>query len=191
MGDRIGIAPTKHGSSGTGLTFTIASIDGYTVQLSGSNSSEDVYEATFINGRSVSPPVLKSAEVVNLSRNVVITGDDFEHVPCDPSVTSNEETSSAGCKCSPTRAKCTLGLHTIHHSHGSTSGPGSMEISNARVEKCGQRGVEGKYCLHFHRSGDCPGCVFAGNAIEYGHQRGITVHGTHRSTVTNNVSECA
>ena len=62
-----------------------------------------------------------------------------------------------------------------------------MKITNTRVEKCGQRGIEGKYCLHFHKSGDCPTCLFANNAIEYGHHRGITVHGTHRSTVKGNV----
>ena len=32
-----------------------------------------------------------SAEVVNLSRNIVITGDDFEHVPCDPLLTTDTQ----------------------------------------------------------------------------------------------------
>lgn len=146
VGDRIGIAPTSHGSTGTGQTFTISSIiDNYTIQVSHANTNEgQPYEATFVNGQSSSPPVLKSAEVINLSRNVIITGDDFEHVPCDPTITStnNEETSSMGCKCSATRSQCTVGLHTIHHSHGtSATPPGMMQISNTRVEKCGQRGI--------------------------------------------------
>ena len=63
---------------------------------------------------------------------------------------------------------------------------GVSRISNTRVEKCGQRGVEGKYCLHFHKLHDCPNCLFANNAIENSHQRGIIVHGTHRSLVENN-----
>ena len=48
-------------------------------------------------------------------------------------------------------------------------------------------GVEGKYCLHFHKLHDCPTCVFSNNAIEGSHQRGIIVHQTHSSTVENNV----
>lgn len=48
-------------------------------------------------------------------------------------------------------------------------------------------GVEGKYCLHFHKLHDCPTCLFKNNAIEGSHQRGIIVHGTHSSTVEGNV----
>jgi parallel beta-helix repeat protein len=48
-------------------------------------------------------------------------------------------------------------------------------------------GIEGKYCLHFHKVGDCPDCIFENNVVENGHQRGIIVHGTHRSQVKNNI----
>jgi parallel beta-helix repeat protein len=48
-------------------------------------------------------------------------------------------------------------------------------------------GIEGKYCLHFHKIHECPDCLFKNNAIEYGHQRGIIIHGTHLSTVEGNV----
>jgi hypothetical protein len=126
---------------------------------------------------------------MNLSRNIVITGDDFEHVPCDPAITSNEETSSMGCKCSATRTQCTIGLHAIHHGRHDQQGmspPGTMVISSTRIEKCGQRGIEGKYCLHFHKVRDCPDCIFEDNAVEFGMHRGITVHGTHRSIVKGN-----
>lgn len=41
--------------------------------------------------------------------------------------------------------------------------------------------------MHFHKSGDCPDCVFENNAVENSHQRGIIVHGTHRSQVISNV----
>jgi hypothetical protein len=74
-----------------------------------------------------------------------------------------------------------MGLHVIHKYAG------EMSITHTRVEKCGQRGVLGKYCLHFHLMGSCPGCSFVGNAIEYGHQRGIVVHGTHQALVADNV----
>lgn len=48
-------------------------------------------------------------------------------------------------------------------------------------------GVEGKYCLHFHKLHDCPTCLFKNNVIENSHQRGIIVHSTHSSSVDNNV----
>lgn len=48
-------------------------------------------------------------------------------------------------------------------------------------------GVEGKYCLHFHKLHDCPTCLFKNNAIEGSHQRGIIIHSTHSSTVEGNV----
>jgi len=62
-----------------------------------------------------------------------------------------------------------------------------MRIRNVRVEKCGQRGIVGKYCLHFHRLSSCPSCEFLNNAVEHSHQRGIIVHGTHQTNVENNV----
>ena len=48
-------------------------------------------------------------------------------------------------------------------------------------------GVEGKYCLHFHKMEECPECLYRNNAIENSHQRGIIVHGTHLSTVEENI----
>ena len=36
-------------------------------------------------------------------------------------------------------------------------------------------GVEGKYCLHFHKLHDCPTCSFKNNAIEGSHQRGMYI----------------
>ena len=73
------------------------------------------------------------------------------------------------------------GLHVVAHSLA------EARVSYARVEKCGQLGVAGKYCLHFHQARACPSCLFLGNAIENSSQRGIIVHGTHRSRVEANV----
>ncbi|CAE8721235.1 unnamed protein product, partial [Polarella glacialis] len=98
-----------------------------------------------------------AAEVVNLERSVVITGDhdDFE---------------------------ATMeGLHVI------MTGSGYMDLRYTRVEYCGQRPIMGRYCLHFHMMKKCPRCVFQGNAVVEGQQIGITVHGTHQSLVDQNV----
>lgn len=114
----------------------------------------------------------------------MITGDEFKHVPCDPNLPEaipGEETSVLGCRCSSFRSQCTMGLHTAAM-HG-----GEASIQNTRIERCGQRGVEGKYCLHFHKLHDCPTCLFKNNAIEDSHQRGIIIHSTHSSIVEENV----
>jgi hypothetical protein len=82
-------------------------------------------------------PALRSAEVVNLSRNVVITGDAFRHVICDPGLPESvpgEGTSVLGCRCSSFRSQCTVGLHTAMMNGGSAS------VQNARIKRCGQRG---------------------------------------------------
>lgn len=50
-----------------------------------------------------------------------------------------------------------------------------------------QRGFIGRYPLHFHKMGDCPECMFIGNAVVGSQQRGIVIHSTHRSTVARNV----
>ena len=60
-------------------------------------------------------------------------------------------------------------------------------MHHTRVERCGQRGVLGKYCMHLHRMGRCEACSLVGNAVEFGQQRGIVIHGTHAATVSQNV----
>lgn len=38
-----------------------------------------------------------------------------------------------------------------------------------------------------HLISACPTCLFKGNAVEFGTQRGLVVHGTHLATVAENV----
>jgi hypothetical protein len=143
VGDRLGVASTQRLSQGWAQDFRIAAIadDGLiTLSEVSTNDFQAEFEAPRVVGREEA--ALKSAEVVNLSRNIVITGDDFAHVSCDPNLpeaVAGEETSVLGCRCSSFRTKCTVGLHTVQ-AHGGVS-----RIQNARVEKCGQRGTFG--CL--------------------------------------------
>ena len=141
VGDRIGLAPTEKHSRGFSEEFRIQSItvDG-SITLDKEVHSNFIAEFAppLIDG---GQPMLKSAEVINLDRNIVITGDDFRHIPCDDTLAeavAGEETSAAGCRCSAKlqRSTCTMGLHTIHM-HG-----GVASIQNTRVEKCGQRGKQ-------------------------------------------------
>jgi hypothetical protein len=131
---------------------------------------------------------LMQAEIINLSRNILITGDDFQHVDCQRDVIGNgkppDSQHADHCSCwgDIGRTKCTLGLHTVSMGEGS-----SLAIEYTRFEKCGQRGILGKYCSHFHVNKNCTDCRLVGNAFEYGHHRGTTVHGTHLATVEHNV----
>lgn len=111
--------------------------------------------------------------MINLSRNLVITGDDFEEaIPC--SATGDNAGNGVA-------TSCTDGLHTV------VFGSGTYQLRYARVERCGQRGRLGRYCAHTHVLGDCPNCLFEGNAFEFGVQRALVLHGTHRAVAAHNV----
>jgi hypothetical protein len=68
VGDRVAIASTHLGESGP-ETFTIQAVAGNVITLNAALTK-------FYAGK---PARKVQAEVVNLSRNVVITGDDFEN----------------------------------------------------------------------------------------------------------------
>ena len=140
VGDRIAIAPTKLRSEGIGAEFYIQSIDAGDGTITLSNPVQDDFDAEFIPPVNQGmQPALKSAEVVNLQRSIVITGDDFDHISCDntlPEAVPGEQTSALGCRCASFRSQCTMGLHIIHMHNGES------RIQNTRIEKCGQRGKE-------------------------------------------------
>ena len=164
VGDRVMLAPTaRRSSAGTAdATYITAFAPDNGVVLAA--PVRESYAADLSTAGAA-----LSAEVIMLSRSVVLTGDDFrESSPCPSGA-------------NPGVPSCTLGLHTaMRHS-------GVMQMEYTRVEKCGQRGLLGKYCLHLHMLGACPACLFKGNAVEFGVQRGLIVHGTHLSTSSENV----
>ena len=124
---------------------------------------------------------LIKAEIINLSRNIIITGDDFAHV--DGVNSAHVDGTECTAMLKVNRKKCTLGLHIIAMYEGAV-----LSLQYARIEKCGQRGVLGKYCTHLHLVESCPDCLIIGNAYEYGQQRGTVVHGSHLATVEQNVT---
>ena len=189
VGDRIVLSPSGGYSAGTAEGFIIAGFRGYNeILLSKSNSysaTADTKYAYTVQRRPTNQNqgvALLAAEVINLSRNVLITGDDFKHIPCDPSLRGPITSKGCACNAAIGRYHCTVGLHTMM-----TGSQGLIRVQYARIEKCGQRGIQGKYCLHFHQMKACPNCLFKGNAIEFSQQRGIAVHGTHLSIVSENV----
>ena len=81
VGDRIAISSTEKSSNGFSQSFKIKDIseDG-TILVD--HVSERTFEANFIPTENGMEPLIMSAEVVNLDRNIVITGDDFTHERC-------------------------------------------------------------------------------------------------------------
>ena len=151
IGDRLGLSPTDNVATGWGQTVTIVDIlDNGSITFQTPIQFE--FQADFEIGNlnvdhnqsmvsivAKPPPALLSAEVVNLSRNIIVTGDDFEEVACDPTLpeaVTGEQTSTQGCRCSEFRTTCTVGLHTMSKFGNSQS---ITQIENIRVEKCGQR----------------------------------------------------
>ena len=138
VGDRLGISPTEVRATGIGEEFHILAIDIVKGVITLDGTAQYQHDASFVAPQEANQsPALMSAEVVNLSRNILITGDDLKHVPCDPNLpeaVGGEQTSTEGCRCASFRSKCTIGLHTAAM-HG-----GTASIHNTRVEKCGQRG---------------------------------------------------
>lgn len=137
VGDRLAISPTEDLANGWGQDVFISGFrsDG-TIELM--QSIENYHRADFETADTSRNAALLSAEVVNLSRNIVLTGDNFEEVQCDPNLAesvSGEQTSGLGCRCSTFRSKCHVGLHSMQKFGGIT------KIEDIRVEKCGQRGM--------------------------------------------------
>ena len=152
VGDEVAVTIT----SGSGIRSTIAKVG-----VSGGNELvlEDALPDMAEGGYRTydDTTVLMSAEVMNLARSIVVTGDK------DGFFNGQKE-----------------GVHTMMFG-------GKMVVDHTRIEYCGQRDVLGRYCLHWHHVGRCPDCKFSNNAIVEGQGKGITIHGTHDALVHNNV----
>lgn len=170
VGDKIGVVttgnvegnlagydpPPKDGST----RHTISSIDGNTIMVQPSLMAVHLGGFTNVAGSDYE----MAAEVVNMERSVLITGDHSDFF----------ETGQ--------------GFHTmIMPSAGEAPSYGIMDVRYARLEYCGQLNKKGRYCLHFHRMEHCQKCIFKGNAVVDSFQPGITIHGTHDSLVDSNI----
>eukprot|EP00592_Proboscia_alata_P011260 CAMPEP_0194366650 /NCGR_PEP_ID=MMETSP0174-20130528/14704_1 /TAXON_ID=216777 /ORGANISM="Proboscia alata, Strain PI-D3" /LENGTH=162 /DNA_ID=CAMNT_0039141961 /DNA_START=141 /DNA_END=629 /DNA_ORIENTATION=- len=106
IGNQTGVAPTKNQSEGTGQAVTIVSMDhnGITVDtllndefhagfipppiFSYSNAGADADADADVNRTRLRTrfPALLAVELVNFSRNIIITGDKFSVVECNPNL---------------------------------------------------------------------------------------------------------
>ena len=65
---------------------------------------------------------------------------------------------------------------------------GKAEISGVEFERMGQRGVMGRYPIHFHMQGDSAGSYVRGSSVHHAYNRCLTVHGAHNIVIEDNVA---
>ena len=75
-----------------------------------------------------------------------------------------------------------FGVHT-----GAFHG-GVYHIENVELTHCGQQGLLGRYCSHFHMTSDNWASYVRYNSIHDTFQRAVTVHATNHATVLGNVA---
>ena len=153
------MAPTDLNTDGSEATAETFYIGGFSsnngILLVDKNkqkaSTSKIYfsETKYVNPETFA---LVQAEVINLSRNILITGDDFAHVPGvvsslpEGDAFDRQQSSECTMKSNIGRTRCTLGLHIIAFEEGAV-----LSLQYARIEKCGQRGVLGKLRKYFYK----------------------------------------
>jgi len=159
VGDRIGVATTTRGSSSI---HHITSLSGNSVRIDPPLSASHWGGWREIEGLRFE----MAAEVVNMERNVIVTGD-------------HDDFHATG-----------RGWHGgvfVKDPSMPTPNVGVWSVSYARMEFCGQLDILARYCSHLHLVHHCPDCVIQGNAFVESYQSAVTLHGSHSSLVDSNV----
>ena len=65
---------------------------------------------------------------------------------------------------------------------------GVFHVENVELTQCGQQGLLGRYCSHFHMVGDSQRSYVRFNSIHHSFQRAVTVHATNHASVRHNVA---
>jgi hypothetical protein len=64
----------------------------------------------------------------------------------------------------------------------------TQKVNGVEFRKFGQQGILGRYPIHFHHCGDVTGSVVSKNSIRQSNQRCISVHGTDKLSIHENVA---
>jgi len=125
------------------------------------------------------------AEVGLLSRMITIQGSADDSEPTDP----DPLTCSGSARYGDTGRPCSdkeltgFGGHIMVHSGG------QGYVEGVELYRMGQTNVLGRYPMHFHVLGNnCEGCYFRDSSVHRSFYRCISVHGTHNTTVSENVA---
>lgn len=162
---------------------TITGVDGNTVELDESLDYTH-YGQLQQFGPDDEYEVDERGEVLNLSRNVVIQGDEASdrdnfggHV-----MAMNEHHKEQMARADSDEAWPDI---WADYDNDPELIP---RISGVEFRRMGQEGLLARYPFHWHRYGDADGSYIRNCAIHDSYQRGVTVHGTQNATVENNVA---
>ena len=100
------------------------------------------------------------AEVGLLTRNILITGDGYSR---------NKQ----------------YGAHVMMH--GASANGLISRIEYTEITQCGQPSIVGRYCIHFHMTGDMSNSYVRGNAVHHSFARVLTIHASYYLLVEYNV----
>ena len=124
------------------------------------------------------------AEVGLLTRTIKIQGSQADSEPTDPDPLNCTGISRYGDSSRP----CGNTGITGYGAHVMVYGSGVGYIEGIELYRVGQTNVLGRYPMHFHLLGDCPQCYFKDSSVHRSYYRCISIHGTHSTTVTENVA---
>ncbi|MGK0367436.1 MAG: hypothetical protein ACI9QD_000571 [Thermoproteota archaeon] len=167
VGDKIAIGPTGYDYS-EAESFTVTAIDAVDprkVYIDGTIQHLHWGEKRYYDSNAMGRVLLdESAEVANLTRNIVIRADEKYGLIDE----GTSESSQRG------------GHIMVHHM-------GKAYINSVELYKLGQAGVMARYPFHWHHVGDAPGQYVKNSSIHHSYQRCITVHRTNKVLLQNNV----
>jgi hypothetical protein len=83
---------------------------------------------------------------------------------------------------------CTNLGKTGYGGHVMIADTGQAQVEGVELYRMGQTNVLGRYPFHFHMLKSCPTCYFKDSSVHRSFYRCISIHGTHNSTVTENVA---
>lgn len=83
---------------------------------------------------------------------------------------------------------CTTKELTGYGGHVQVRLSGVGHVEGVELYRMGQTNVLGRYPMHFHMLEACPSCYFRDSSVHRSYYRCISIHGTHNSTVSENVA---
>jgi hypothetical protein len=127
------------------------------------------------------------AEVGLLTRTIQVQGAPDDSEPTDPdplncTITENRYLYGSTSQPCPNTELTGFGGHIMIHDKG------RGHVEGVELVRMGQTNVIGRYPFHFHLLGECPECYFRDCSIHHSFYRCVSIHGTNRATVTENVA---
>ena len=125
------------------------------------------------------------AEVGLLSRTITVQGAKDDSEPSDPdplNCIGADNYGDTGAPC-PNTELTGYGGHIMVHD----AGKGFVE--GVELYRMGQTNVLARYPMHFHNlANNCEGCYFRDSSVHRSFYRCVSIHGSHNTTVSENVA---